>query len=74
MRAIQGTFPRLKDRLTSDKKKRGQIIMSCVLLHNLRTEVVGVNQIGTVFDGNYGEYFNLEGYDHIGRYFADIID
>jgi hypothetical protein len=48
--------------------------MSCVLLHNLRTEVVGVNQIRTVFDGNYGEYFNLEGYDHIGRYFADIID
>ena len=34
MRALQGTFSRLKSRLTSNSEKRGLIILSIILLHN----------------------------------------
>ncbi|KAJ1406173.1 hypothetical protein B484DRAFT_300118, partial [Ochromonadaceae sp. CCMP2298] len=49
MRALQGSFSRLKSRLPSDAKKRGRIILSILLLSNLRTHYVGLNQISTVF-------------------------
>ena len=45
MRALQGTFSRLKSRLPSNKSKRKYIIGSIVFLHNFRTEYVGLNQI-----------------------------
>ena len=70
MRALQGTFSRLKSRLTSDKQKRFLIIYSIILLHNFRTEYVGYNQIATIFDEHYEQYINVEGYDRIARYFV----
>jgi hypothetical protein len=45
MRALQGSFSRLKTRLTSDSFRRGQILQAVVLLHNYRTEAEGLNQI-----------------------------
>jgi DDE superfamily endonuclease len=72
MRALQGTFSRLKSRMTSNTKKRGQIILGVVLLNNLRTELVGLNQIATVFNHHYEQYINLETYDRIERYFNNV--
>ena len=69
MRALQGTFSRLKSRLTSDAEKRRKIIFSVILLHNFRTEIVGLNQIATVFNPQYEQYINLDTYDRIQRYF-----
>jgi len=70
MRSLQGTFSRLKSRLTSDKLKRKNIIYGIVLLHNFRTEFVGLNQIATVFNPMYEQYIHLETYDRIARYFG----
>ena len=39
------------------------------LLHNFRTEYVGINQIATVFNEHYEQSINLEGYDRIARYY-----
>ena len=69
MRALQGTFPRLKRRLPSDKHNRLKIIYSCVLLHKFRTTRMGINQIGTVFDEHYMRVRNLQSYDRIRQYF-----
>lgn len=69
MRALQGTFSRLKSRMTSDSKKRQKIIFSIVLLHNFRTQMMGLNQIATVFNPLYDQYINLDTYDRIQRYF-----
>jgi hypothetical protein len=69
MRALQGSFSRLKSRLTSDSAKRNDIILSILLLHNYRTECVGLNQITTVFNPEYEQYINLDTYDKIARYF-----
>lgn len=68
-RALQGTFSRLKARLTSDNYKRYQTILSIVLLHNFRVDLVGLNQISTVFNPHYEQYVNFENYDRISRYF-----
>ena len=70
MRALQGTFSRLKSRLTSNKVKRRDIIYSILLLHNFRTCTVGLNQIKSVFEPHYVQYMNLNPYDRIARYFA----
>ena len=69
MRALQGSFPRLKSRLTSNKLKRSKVILSIILLHNFRTKLVGLNQINTVFNPHYDQYINLENYDRIAQYF-----
>jgi len=73
MRGLQGSFSRLKSRLTSNKTLRHKIITSIVLLHNYRTEHVGLNQIATVFNPQYEQYINLEGYDKISRYFDNSV-
>lgn len=67
MKALQGTFARIKGRPTSDSEKRLQIIYSILLLHNFRTSEVGLNQIATVFDPEY-EAVNFSGYDRIARF------
>ena len=69
MRSLQGTLCRLKLRLTSNKKKRHNIILSIILLHNFRLEKVGLNQIATVFNPEYEQCINLYGYDRFRRYF-----
>lgn len=70
MRALQGSFSRLKSRITSDKRKRFNLILVIVLLHNFRTEKVGFNQIATVFGPDYEQCINFEGHNRIERYFG----
>ena len=74
MRALQGSFARLKARLTSNKEKRFKIILAIVLLHNFRTRHVGLKQIATVFNPHHDQYVNLNGYDKIRRYYAIVDD
>ena len=69
MRGLQGSFPRCKKRLPSDKTKRRRVIECIVLVHNFRTEVVGHNQITTVFAPEYERVININGYDRIRQYY-----
>jgi hypothetical protein len=69
MRGLQGSFSRLKSRLTSNKRKRKNIIHGIILMHNYRTHHVGLNQIATVFNPHYEQYINVDGYDKIARYY-----
>ena len=39
------------------------------LIHNYRTEIVGSNQIKTVFNPEYERVINLEGYNRISKYY-----
>lgn len=71
MRSLQGTFTRLKSRLTSDKQKRSKLIHCIILLHNFRTHHVGLNEIAEVFNPEYEKYLNITGYDRIAKYFKD---
>jgi hypothetical protein len=71
MRSLQGTFPRCKKRLPSDAYKRKMVMQCIVHIHNFRTEVVGLNQISTVFNPEYERCINLRGYDRIRRYYFD---
>ena len=69
MRGLQGTFPRCKKRLPGDDKMRRLVIEAIVLVHNFRTDLVGYNQIKTVFEPEYARVENLEGYDRIAQYY-----
>lgn len=69
MRGLQGSFPRLKKRLPSDKTRRRLVLEAIVFVHNLRTDIVGKNQIKTVFDIEYERIHAVEGYDRIRRYY-----
>lgn len=71
MRAMEGTFARLKSRLTSNYRKRHMILLSIALLTNLRVELVGLNQIATVFNPEYEQIIKLDNYDRIARYFGE---
>ena len=74
MRALQGTFVRMKSRLTSNKRKRKLILTVIILLHNFRTHVVGLNQIATVFNVEYDSYVNIRNYDRIAQYYENVDD
>ena len=74
MRGLQGTFPRFKKRLPGNLVKQKLVIQSIVLVHNFRTEIVGLNQIRTVFDPEYERYISLYGYDRIRRYYFNEDD
>jgi hypothetical protein len=74
MRALQGTFVRMKSRLTSNKRKRRKILTVIILLHNFRTDVVGLNQIATVFNVEYETYVNVRNYDRIAQYYEQVVD
>ena len=69
MRGLQGSFPRLKRRLPSDNNKWRLVLEAIVFIHNLRTHIVGKNQIKTVFDPEYERIHALEGYDRIRQYY-----
>lgn len=69
MRALQGSFPRLRTRLTANAFVRKEIIESICYLHNYRTDYVGINQIAAVFNLENEKYINIEGYDKIARYY-----
>ena len=50
MRELQGSFGRLRIPLgVEDIEKRADLIESCFRLHNLRTRLVGINQIRNVY-------------------------
>ena len=50
MREMQGSFPRIKDRLDFEMTgERKFVIMSMVLLYNYRASKVGMNQIRTTY-------------------------
>ena len=74
MHALQASFPPLKKRLPSDAKQRQLVVQSIILTHNFRTDIVGRNQVKTVFDPEYERYINLEGYDRIGQYYLQPED
>jgi hypothetical protein len=69
MRAIQGTFGRLKIPMTSNKRVRRNILEGIVLIHNIRTENMGINQITTVFGESYEQGMNELPYDRIARHY-----
>ena len=69
MRALQGSFPRCKKRHPSNFRQRRLVLESIILIHNFRTDIVGCNQIKTVFDPKYERYINLDGYDRISQYY-----
>lgn len=50
MRMFQGSFPRMKDRFIYEERgERKLMLMLTVLLFNIRTKLVGLNQIQSVF-------------------------
>jgi hypothetical protein len=52
MRALQGSFPRLKSPIRYEEfGERRQILETAVLLFNWRANTVGINQLRTVFMG-----------------------
>ena len=45
-----------------------------ILLHNFRTDVVGLNHIATVFNVEYEIYIDVRNYDHIAQYYEQVED
>ena len=45
-----------------------------VLIHNFCTEIVGYNQIKTVFDPEYERFITLDGYNRISTYYLQAED
>jgi hypothetical protein len=74
MRALQGTFTRLKSRLPAEKEKRKLIISTICYLHNFRTHIVGLNQIATVFNPEYQAIIHMNNYDRIARYYENEVE
>ena len=74
MRGLQGSFPRCKKRLPGNSRQRRLVMESIVLIHNFRTNIVGYNQIKTVFDPEYERFITLEGYDRISKYYLQAED
>ena len=69
MRGLQGAFPRWKKRLPRDHFQRRLVIEAIILIHFYCSELVGFNQIYTLFDSEYVRIQNLEGYDWIAQYY-----
>lgn len=60
MRSFQSTFPRMKDRFIYEEKgERKLVLLSTILLFNLRTSLVGINQILSSFMPHMGIEANL---------------
>lgn len=50
MRAFQGSFPRLKDLFSYEERGERKLMLWCTVLQfNLRTQLVGLNQILSTF-------------------------
>ena len=47
---------------------------SIILIQNFRTDIMGCNQIKTVFDSEGKRYINLDGYDRISQYYLQPED
>ena len=74
MRGLQGSFPHCKNCLPGNFRVRRLVIESIVLIHNFCTDIVGSNQITTVFDPEYERFITLDGYDHISNYYLQPED
>ncbi len=62
MRGLQGSFPRLKDRLEYEERGERRIILEMiVLLYNFRASTVGLNQIQSTFMPNLERSANTFG-------------
>lgn len=88
MRALQGCFGRLRVPLEiSCAEERAHLLETCMRLHNLRTQVVGINQIRTVYfkhwwDGGDEErlwnscdhilYSDVRQNDRVARFHIDV--
>ena len=68
---LQGTFLCCKKRLPSDKDKHRCVLECIILVHNFQTEIVGHNQISTVFAPEYEWVINIHGYDRIHKYYLE---
>jgi len=55
MRALQGSFPRLKDRIIylDDMTDRKLFLQLIPMIYNFRTKFVGLNQIRSTFYPNF---------------------
>ena len=69
MHGLQGTFPRCKKRLPSDKDECHCVFECIILVHNFRTEIVEHNQISMVFAPENEWVINIHGYDRICKYY-----
>jgi hypothetical protein len=70
MRALQATYTRLKSVLTQDHNRRRLLLHGIFLMHNYRTNLIGINQIRTVFEPEYERIVQYGAYDRIRRFFA----
>jgi hypothetical protein len=59
MRGLQGTSPRCKKRLPTDKDKRQMVLECIIFVHNFQTELVELNQIAEVFNPEYKNVINI---------------
>ena len=62
MRALQASFPRLKDKFIYEERGERRIVLKMyVLLYNLRARTVGINQIRNV----YMPYLDLDASENV---------
>ena len=69
MQGLQGTIPQCKKWLQSDCIERRLVLENIIYVHNFWTHIVGHNQIQTVFDPEYENVINIQGYNRIERYY-----
>ena len=68
MHGMQDSFPWCKKYLHTECNKHRLVLELIILIHNYRTELVGLNQVNTIFDPKYKWVVNLEGYDGISQH------
>jgi hypothetical protein len=72
MRGWQGAFPRLTVPLSFDSYTRKITIENTLMLHNLRCRFIGINQIATVFAGDW-EVSNIDvSYDRVAQFYDNV--
>ena len=57
--------------MPSNKEKRRRVLECIILVHNFRTEVIGLNQISAVFAPEYERVIKIHGYNRICRYYLE---
>ncbi len=67
MRTLQGSFGHLRLPLSiGDDKARARLLKICVCLHNVRTTLVGINQIRNTYEPIWKEAEDTNMWDHFG--------
>lgn len=71
MRALQGSFGRLRVPLEiKHENSRASLLETCVRLHNLRSERIGMNQIRTVY---FEQWMQSSGDGQVWRAFESML-